>query len=171
MPSGVYPRTPNQLRAAKANLAKGHAPEARAKANATMREMGQDPAFRERVSQANLKRMRDPEVRARHLAALAGNPVNFKGGNGQEPVALVKAMIEALAADGYQRELIIRTKGHGTAHKPPPHYKADFGNPETKQVIEVDGPSHRARARQLVDRKKTEILEALGWTVTRVSHK
>jgi Protein of unknown function (DUF559) len=171
MPSGVYPRTPNQLRAAKANLAKGHAPEARTKANAKIQKMGQDPAFRLRVSEANLKRMRDPEVRARHLAALAGLPVNFKGGNGQEPTPLIKAMFEDLAATGYQRELIIRTKGHGTAHRPPTHYKADFGNPETKHVIEMDGPKHRPMAQRVIDRRKTEVLQALGWTVDRISHK
>ncbi len=63
MPRGVYPRTPDQLRAAKANLAKGRQPDVRAKAAATLKAIAQDPAWREMVSANTRKAMHRPEVR------------------------------------------------------------------------------------------------------------
>src|SRR3989304_1971142 len=147
MPRGVYPRTPNQLKAAKENLAKGRLPEARAKAQETMRVWVISPGWRMRVSKATTAAMHRPEVRERHLAglqkALNLHGVNFKGGNGQEPVKTVMELASLLEPMGFTRELVIKTKGHGTGLTPPNSYKADFGNPEMMMVIEVDGPSHR----------------------------
>jgi len=71
---------------------------------------------------------------------------------------------------GYLREHSIPTAGHGTIHRPPHHYKADFADPVRRIVIELDGPSHRSRRKLCEDRRKTEVLEALGWSVTRIVH-
>ena len=111
-----------------------------------------------------------PDIRQRHLEALAKNPINFKGGNGQPTIPIVAAYAEVLIPLDYVQELPIPTAGHGTEHKPPNSYKADFGHPELKIAIELDGQSHRPRERQAQDRKKTEVLEALGWKVIRVRH-
>ena len=174
MPKGVYPRTENQLKAAPANLAKGHEPEARAKAIAKLRENAKDPAWREKVSRATKEALRRPEVRKRYLAGMKQarkkHGINFRGGNGQSPTGAVVEMEKILAPFGFQREYVIRTKNHGTEHKTPMHYKADFANPKTKTVIELDGPVHRPGARTRMDQRKTEVLEALGWKVTRIEH-
>ncbi len=127
------------------------------------------------MSEATKKAMHRPEVRERHLAglkkALEKHGVRFKGGNGQEPVIAVKKMITVLEPLGFLRELPIKTKGHTSSEqKIPTHYKADFANPETKVVIEMDGPSHRNQRQQERDRKKSAVLENLGWKVIRIQH-
>lgn len=170
MPKGVYPRTENQLKAAVANLAKGRERPARDRAAVTLREIAADPAWRDRVSAATKEAMADPAIRARHLAALKGQPVNFKGGNGQAPVGMSMTMAALLVPLGYIAELPIKTTWHGTIHRPPNAYKVDFGHPDLRVAVELDGPKHRPRAQQVLDRKKTEVLEALGWTVIRVRH-
>lgn len=71
MPRGVYPRTANQLKAAKANLAKGRQKAARKKAAKTLRKLGQDPGWRERVSKGTKAAMRRPDVRKNHLEGLS----------------------------------------------------------------------------------------------------
>ena len=170
MPSGVYPRTPNQLLAAKANLAKGRAPAARAKAAVTLKSLV-TPAWRAKVSKATRKAMRQPAIRKRHLTALAGRPVNFRGGNGQPPLPLTLRIAELLAPLGFIAEFPIKTAGHGTGHKAPTSYKVDFGHQGLCIAVELDGPSHRPRAQQMLDNKKTEVLRALGWEVLRLQHK
>jgi very-short-patch-repair endonuclease len=52
----------------------------------------------------------------------------------------------------------------------PDAYKADFANPETMIVIELDGVSHLPMEQKRKDKKKTLVLEALGWTVLRLQH-
>lgn len=49
----------------------------------------------------------------------------------------------------------------------PTHYKLDVADPGRKVVIELDGISHHALARKEADRRKTEKLASLGWTVLR----
>lgn len=171
MPRGVYPRTANQLRAAAANLAKGREPAAREKATEKLREIARDPNWRDRVSEATTAAMHRPEVREKHLVGLAAQSgYNFKSGNGQALTLTVRGWEALLIPLGYCREYAIATAGHGTEHRPPTSYKADFAHPETKTVVELDGPSHRNRKQQVLDRKKDEVLIALGWTVTRVRH-
>ncbi len=170
MPRGVYPRTAAQLAAAGQNLAKGHLPEVRAKANAAMRSLAKDPAWIQRVSAATATAMRRPEVRERHLRGLANAPVNFAGGNGQPLTAAVIEAARILEPLGFLREYTIPTRGHATKHLAPSAYKADFANPQTRVVVELDGPSHRPLATRATDAKKTEVLESLGWRVIRVRH-
>lgn len=170
MPRGVYKRSPEHIAKTRAGLEAGRTPEARAKANATLRANAADPAWREKVSQATKKAMHRPDVRERHLAALLPTR-NFKHGNGQEPAPLALLIEAILTPLGFKREYPIRTKGHITQHKPPTTYKADFANPTTKTVIELDGPAHNPMERKALDRKKTEVLESLGWQVIRVPHK
>ena len=174
MPKGVYPRTANQLQAAKANLAKGRSPEVRAKANSTLKENAKNEAFIVKVSEATKAAMHRPEVREKHLAGLrrsqSEHGLNFKGGNGLAPVPIVEAAALRLLPLGFIRELAIPTRGHGTEHKPPDLYKADFGHPLRRIAIEYDGPSHRPLMRRREDAKKNAVLRALGWRVFRIKH-
>jgi len=170
MPTGVYRRTKEQLEAARQNLALGHGPAARRKARQALRTIAANPEWRMRVSEATRKAMHRPEVREKHLRALAKNPSYFSGGNGQPPTPMSQAMSRMLQPLGCIQEYIIRTKGHGTEHQPPRSYKADFAHPSLRIVIELDGASHRCRWQAEKDQKKTEVLEALGWKVIRFKH-
>lgn len=53
----------------------------------------------------------------------------------------------------------------------PTHYKLDLANPARMITIELDGPSHNAVKRKEADRRKTEKLSSLGWTVLRFWNK
>lgn len=52
----------------------------------------------------------------------------------------------------------------------PTNYKVDFGHPGRKMAIEVDGAAHNTFRQREKDRKKTDRLAQLGWTVLRVSN-
>ena len=175
MPSGVYPRTPNQLKAAKANLAKGRQPKARAKATSKLKQIAKNPEWRIKVSKATTKAMNSPEIRKRHLEGLdqarKKHGINFKGGNGQELTPIIKLADKLLSQCGFKREFPIKTKPVKNIFKNvPPVYKADFANPEQMIVIELDGPTHLSMDQKKIDKKKTKTLEALGWNVIRLLH-
>jgi len=171
MQKGVYPRTANQLAASVANLAKGREPAARDKAKTSLRLLGQDLDWRLKVSNSTRRAMHDPEIRQRHLAGLKGLAVNIKGGNGQPLTPFISCLWSHLQPLGWKLEHVIKTRGHGTEHNPPFNYKADFAHPTAKVVLEADGPSHNNLRQQLKDRKKTRVLQALGWKVIRVPHR
>jgi hypothetical protein len=171
MPKGVYPRTKNQLAAAVANLAKGREPDVRKRAALTLAKIASDPVWRLKVSDVTRTRMHDPDVRARHLAGLAKREgLNFRGGNGQPPTKQVLQAAAILEPIGFEREVAIRTAGHGTGLRCPLNYKADFAHPTRRIAVELDGVSHHGRAKQLEDLRKTTVLTALGWRVIRIKH-
>jgi hypothetical protein len=114
--------------------------------------------------------MARPEIRAKHLTAMQGQPINFRGGNGQRRTTVQQIAALILEPLGFMAEYAIPTKGHGTPENPPRSYKADFANPQTREVIELDGPSHRPMTRKAQDMKKDLVLKALGWRVARVIH-
>jgi very-short-patch-repair endonuclease len=53
-----------------------------------------------------------------------------------------------------------------------PHcYKVDIADSTVKLAIEVDGRSHRSPRWRYLDKRKEEILRALGWKVMRFDNK
>jgi hypothetical protein len=176
MPRGVYPHgSPLQRESARRMMLKLHKnKEVRAKAAASLRILGKSPEWRERVSIATKARMRDPEVRIRHLAGLAlvreKYGPNYRGGNGQDLTPIQRRWWRKLEPLGWLREHPVKTKGHETAHRVPTVYKLDFALLEKKVGLELDGKCHRGRAQQEKDRKKDEVLQSLGWTVLRLKH-
>ena len=174
MPTGKYNRTPEQLATARINLAKGRGTAAREKAAQTVRQLVADPLWRQKVSENTRKAMRDPLIRQRHLEALKtvreSYGIAFRGGNGQSPTPAMRLVAAILEPLGFIREYPVKTRGHGTNETPPTSYKVDFGNPLTKTAIEMDGVCHHTRDRQELDRKKTQVLESLGWKVIRLKH-
>lgn len=175
MPKGVYPRTPNQLKAAVANLAKGRQPEAREKANNKLKERAADPEWKRRVSEGTKAALSKPGVRQKHKDAMrrrsAEHGPNFKGGNGSEPLCFIKTIDEVLSTHGFIRECVVKTKGNPSGElRVPDHYKIDFGHLIHKIAIEIDGTCHTSTVRQEQDRKKSSVLKSLGWTVIRVAH-
>ncbi len=53
----------------------------------------------------------------------------------------------------------------------PNGYSVDLACPEVKLAIEVDGNSHKTKRWKFLDRRKTEVLNALGWSVIRYWNK
>jgi very-short-patch-repair endonuclease len=65
-------------------------------------------------------------------------------------------------------EYVIETKMvRGMLPSLPNSYKVDLADPSVKLAIEVDGASHKTRKWKFLDRRKTQVLEALGWFVLR----
>ena len=181
MPSGVYQhkklseRDEETRKKIEACLSKGRSPEVREKVTKILKKNAENPKWREKVSIATKQAMRSPEVREKHLAGLEKaretHGVNFKGGNGQEMTPIIQLANRLLSRCGYIREYPIPTKpvkdkfkNAATANK------VDFGNPADKIAIELDGASHHNQVARETDKKKDEILKALGWTVIRLRH-
>lgn len=179
MPKGVYKhkkmseRSPEVQAVMRACLDKGRTPEVRSLVNAKLAENAKSFEWRLKVSQATEAAMHRPEIREKHLKKLAEHyyPNNFKHGNGQEPGPVVKSLAKKLLPLGFVMEFPVKTAGHGLKVNTPTSYKVDFGHPVRKVAVEVDGPQHRNLWHQLLDEKKTAVLNALGWTVARVKHK
>ena len=176
MPTGVYPRTEKMMKKVKKNLAKGRSPSARKKATAKLKENAKNPEWIKLVSENTKKGMKRPEARKKHLCGLEKarkkHGVNFKGGNGQSPTPIIILANELFSKCGFICELPIKTKSVRDIFKHiPSAYKVDFGNKDQKLAIEMDGASHIPLKQRKKDRKKTKVLEALGWTVIRLKHK
>jgi hypothetical protein len=92
-----------------------------------------------------------------------------RGGNGQLLPLPQLALLHALG-DGWTAELAIKTNAGHKNGVYPNAYKVDIANPKMMIAIELDGGSHGSLERQEQDRKKTECLAALGWSVYRVSN-
>ena len=52
----------------------------------------------------------------------------------------------------------------------PTCYKVDIADPARRLAIEIDGPSHNTKKWKFLDKRKTEVLNALGWSVLRFSN-
>lgn len=107
---------------------------------------------------------RNPEVIAKISAKLKGRTFLARGGNGQ----LTKPQIMLAEATGLLMEYPVATATvKGRFPSLPPTYKVDLAHPDTKLAIEVDGNSHNTKKWRFLDRRKTEILNCLGWYVLR----
>jgi hypothetical protein len=111
--------------------------------------------------------MQDPAVREKVRKAVSGRTFLSRGGNGQltEPQKLLARRL------GLPMEYVILTAPvRGQFPSLPKHYKVDLADPARMLAIEVDGNSHNTRKWRFLDRRKTEILNALGWSVLRFSN-
>jgi leucyl-tRNA synthetase len=52
----------------------------------------------------------------------------------------------------------------------PTNYKVDIADPARRLAIEIDGATHNRKKWRYLDRRKTEVLNALGWSVLRFSN-
>lgn len=91
-----------------------------------------------------------------------------RGGNGTG-MSFHEQLLSKILKPGWVWNFPVRTKPLGMTGLPS-CYKPDFAWPEEKVCIEVDGNTHRTRLGQIRKAKKTEALEALGWTVLRLSN-
>ena len=99
---------------------------------------------------------------------LTGRPFpTQRGGNGHltEPQ---KMLAERL---GLPMEVAIPTKPvWGQFARVPNCYKVDLADLSVRLAIEVDGFSHNIKAIRLKDQLKTDVLQALGWSVLRFTN-
>lgn len=176
MPSGVYvrKRTPAQLAMWKKNLAKGREEVARKKATAKLKKLGKNPEWRKRVSQATKAAMQRPEVRKKHLKGLVQaretHGINFRGGNGSEPLPLITRLANYLKPLGFKPEYRIQI-GKARHGHPALTYRADFAHRESRVVIEIDGPCHTSSKAKQKDQRRDWLLITAGWITLRFTNK
>ena len=129
------------------------------------RGTGHLPGRRNPANSAHMKRIwADPTYRARVMPKYQGKTFLSRGGNGEltEPQKLLAKMTR------FPTEYAIRTAPvKGRFPSLPSCYKVDLADPFSMTAIEVDGNTHRLRKWRFLDARKTEILEALGWSVIR----
>lgn len=111
--------------------------------------------------------MKNPEVRKRMSAIMSGRTFLARGGNGT-----LTPQQEAVAdALGLPMEYAIPTKPvKGQFKSLPTNYKVDIADPTRRLAIEIDGATHSRKKWRFLDRRKTEVLNALGWSVLRFSN-
>jgi Protein of unknown function (DUF559) len=97
-----------------------------------------------------------------------GRALKVQGGNGRPLSAAHQAISDALGSSWANEHAVRTGMPRGSGY--PPAYKLDLANPLMKLGIEVDGKTHKARAVQALDAKKTALLSELGWKVLRFSN-
>lgn len=90
---------------------------------------------------------------------------SVRRGNGHGPTLPQKRMLEALAG-AVSEYAVPMPRNRGL----PPCYKLDVAFPEKRVGVELEGGSHRARARREQDVKKDAALAAAGWRVVRIKN-
>lgn len=111
--------------------------------------------------------MNNPETREKMRQSLKGRTFLARGGNG----TLTQPQLLLAEATGFPVEYVIPTAPvAGQFPSLPPCYKVDLADPAHMLAIEVDGKMHRQKLWRFLDRRKTEVLNALGWSVLRFSN-
>jgi hypothetical protein len=106
-------------------------------------------------------------VKEKMIESSKGKTFLSRGGNGQ----LTKHQMMLHLATGYPMEHPIETATVKHLFKSVPNaYKVDLAVVESKLAIEVDGASHKLKKWKFLDKRKTEILNSLGWTVIRFTN-
>jgi hypothetical protein len=126
----------------------------RAQRAAAIRKYQERPELRQHLSRTTLEAYQRGTLRS----PLAGM------GNGQPPPPhedLAWIFLEPL---GFQRQYCV------PSGQPGPPYKLDFGHPDLKIDIEIDGKQHRETRIQERDQGRDEHLSSLGWRVVRISN-
>jgi hypothetical protein len=97
---------------------------------------------------------------------LKGRTFLSRGGNGK--ITPQQQLLHQMLGEGWVMELPILTENAKSLFKSLPHcYKVDIGNPNLKISIEIDGKSHKTKKWKYLDKRKTKILNSLGWKVLR----
>lgn len=150
-----------------------HLDSARKKSIQSVKKKAKDPKWNVEARKASSERMRlnnpskNPETLAKIAAASKGRTFLSRGGNGK--LTRQQTMLcQHLGLDESRMEWVIVTKPvQGLFPSLPRHYKVDLAIPEILLAIEVDGNTHKTKKWKFLDRRKTEILTALGWSVLR----
>jgi hypothetical protein len=110
--------------------------------------------------------MVNPETVEKMRQKLIGKTFLSRGGNGKTTPQ--QELIYQMLGDGWIMELpILTTEVKQLFESLPPSYKVDIGNPNLKISIEIDGNSHKTKRWKYLDKRKTKVLNSLGWKVLR----
>jgi hypothetical protein len=143
---------------------------------AILAEAGRRANDQEKNRQASSERMKlnnpmsNPETVQKMAHSLQGRTFLARGGNGKltEPQ---KKLCQALSLpEEFMEWVVLTLPVQGQFPSLPNHYKVDIAIPHLKLAIEVDGSSHKTRKWQFLDKRKTLVLEALGWKVLRFTN-
>ena len=122
------------------------------------------PASAERMRRNNP--MRIPANVEKMRVKLKGRTFLARGGNGQ--ITKQQQVLADALPSPVVMEYAVSTLGvHGQFPSLPTHFKVDLAYPELRLAIEVDGKTHKLPKWKFLDRRKTSILNALGWCVLR----
>lgn len=115
--------------------------------------------------------MSDPATRERMSRTLRelGHRPPVRGGNGSGMTEPQRLLLSELG-EGWLPELSLGTGKGARARGLPNRYTLDIAHPDRKIAVEVDGRSHRSRARRESDSRKDAWLRSEGWTVFRFSN-
>ena len=108
----------------------------------------------------------NPESLAKMRRTLA-EPHTFLGRGGHSRTTKPQELLAAALNLPMEYVINLSLVKHLFKHLPRHGYAVDLAHVESKTAIEVDGRSHSTKKWQYLDRKKTEILSALGWSVLR----
>jgi hypothetical protein len=114
--------------------------------------------------------MSNPETIEKMRLKLIGRTFLSRGGNGKltEP----QLILSKLLGDEWELELPILTNSVKEKFKSlPPSYRVDIGHRILKISIEIDGRTHEQKKWKFLDKRKTEVLNSLGWRVLRFWNK
>jgi hypothetical protein len=108
-----------------------------------------------------------PEWKEKMSRIMSGRTFLARGGNGK-----LTPQQEAVAnALGLPMEYSIPTRPVKHLFKSlPTCYKVDVADPARKLAIEIDGQTHNTKKWKFLDKRKTGVLNALGWSVLRFSN-
>ena len=98
------------------------------------------------------------------------NFLKIRGGNGKGMTKPQKLIFDKLGCGWFAEYKVIPENNLREKYKTPTHYKIDIANPILKIAIEIDGKSHKYLKRQEQDRRKTRVLELMGWSVYRFTN-
>lgn len=145
-----------------------HTPEVRKKRNAAVSASWAKPTQENAARKEALRnngRHAKPESIEKMRRSLSGRTFLARGGNG----ALTEPQLKLSRALGeLPMEYPIMTAPVASRFKSLPNcYKVDIAYPALKVAVEVDGNTHKQKKWKFLDRRKTEVLNALGWTVLR----
>jgi len=124
----------------------------RAQREAALRKYQEHPELREHFSRT---------TRAAYRRGVLRSPL-ARMGNGQAPTPYEQIAAVFLEPLGFQREHCVASNHAG------PPYKLDFGHPELKLDVEIDGRQHAETKIHERDRERDAHLARLGWRVIRI---
>jgi len=110
---------------------------------------------------------KNPDVVEKIKQKMKGRTFLSRGGNGTLTIQQ-KALCFALGLPESAMELgILTARAKAYFQSLPTCYKVDIGITEVRLAIEVDGHTHTTKKWKFLDRRKTAVLNFLGWTVLR----
>jgi hypothetical protein len=113
--------------------------------------------------------MRNPATVEKMRRTLRGRTFLARGGNGK-PTKQQIVLAKALGLLENMEHPIPTAPVREQFKSLPNCYKVSLAYPERKIAIEVDGKTHLLKRWKFLDRRKTAVLNALGWSVFRVTN-